>query len=232
MVVPFMARAGYEVHSPYVHAGKTEFKVEGETYRYDPDPIGATYVLKLELKHGFTEFWASEAEVERETRGDERADELKWKNIFQLTPRGRYWADFGVLAEGKFPTESHSPNEVEVGPLAVKTVGRTTIAVNLLLKREIGADASGGTKFDYAARIVYHLSPFFEPALEAYGSPGELGDFLPRREQRHQFGPGFYGEIPVGREAGKIKYSAAALRSLTDAGSARWTYVLKVEYEF
>jgi hypothetical protein len=226
------AQARYSVDSPYVEPGKTEGAAEVKAYRDNPhDNEGATE-YKLKIEHGFTSFWGSELEYEHEKSDHERENVIKWENTFQLTPRGQYWADFGFHLEGEFATKSSHPHELEFGPIIAKSFGRTTATANLYLTREFGPHASSDIEFEYKAQIVYHLIPYFEPALEAYGSPGDADAFLPGNEQRHQIGPGFYGEVVTGPDGGKIEYSGAVLRGLTGGGSPDWTFVGTLEYKF
>jgi hypothetical protein len=229
------AHAGYQIYSPHVEFGETEFEARGYYNRDDSPLVDGTGAFKFSVGHSFTRFWASEfylAEFEREPSGNTHLEAVEWENRFQLTPRGKYWADFGLLVEGEFATEGGHPNEFKIGPLIEKSFGRTVVTANLFLEREFGSHADDETEFGYAARIRYRLNRHFEPAIEAYGSPGDLGSFLPKGRQRHQIGPGFYGEMFVGKGDKKIKYSAAALYGITDAGSPNWTFVVRLEYEF
>ncbi|HET7569863.1 MAG TPA: hypothetical protein VFK96_04670 [Gammaproteobacteria bacterium] len=234
-LVPQAAYAGYNIYSPHVELGETEVEARGYFNQDNLPGVDGTGAFKFAIGHSFTSFWASElylGEFEREASGNTHLESVEWENRFQLTPQGKYWADFGLLAEFEFATEGGHPNELKIGPLIEKSFGRTVATVNLYLERKVGAYADSGTEFGYAARVRYRLNPYFEPAIEAYGSPGEFGDFLPKGEQRHQIGPGFYGQAYVGSGGQKIKYSAAALYGITDVGSPNWTFVVRMEYEF
>lgn len=234
-VLPRSALAGYQIYSPHVELGEIEVEARGFYNQDDNAAVDGTGELKLSAGYGFTHFWASElyfAKFKREANGNTRLKAVEWENRFQLTPQGKYWADLGLLVETEFATESGHPHEFKVGPLVEKSFGRTVATVNLFVEREFGPHAGSETEFGYAARLRYRLNPYFEPAIEAYGSPGDIGEFAPKGEQRHQIGPAFYGQAYFGRGSRKFKYSAAALYGITDAGSPNWTFVVRFEYEF
>lgn len=228
--------AGYQIYSPYVEFGENE--IEARSYvNQDGNPaIDGTGALKISIGRGMTQFWATEfyfAKLERDASGNTHPDAIEWENRFQLTPQGKYWADFGLLVETEVPAQASHPYEFKVGPLIAKSFGRTVATVNLFFEREFGPHADSETEFSYAANLRYRLNPHFEPAIEVYGSPGDIGEFEPKAEQRHQIGPGFYGEFRLADNSpSKIKYSAAALHGITGTGSPDWTFVLRLEYEF
>lgn len=233
---PRAATAGeYKVYSPHVEQGETEIESRSSYNIDDSDKVDGSRAYKLAVGHAFTNFWASEVYgvfKHGGGGGDTKLEAVEWENIFQLTPQGKYWADFGVRAEGEFPTRDGNPYEFQIGPLVEKAFGRTVATVNLYVERQFGSNAVHDTEFGYSARLRYRLNSFFEPALEAYGSPGYIENFAPSNKQRHQIGPGFYGQAHLGNGGQKIKYSAAALRGITDAGSPDWTLVTRFEYEF
>lgn len=228
------AAAEYKVYSPHVEQGETEIEARSYYNIDDNSQVDGARAYKLSVGHAFTNFWASEvyANFGRPGDGSTQLEAVEWENIFQLTPQGKYWADFGLRAEGEFPTQNGNPYELKIGPLIEKAFGRTVATVNLFAERQFGSNASNDTEFGYAARVRYRLNSFFEPALEAYGSPGFIEDIAPGDEQRHQIGPGFYGEKHLGMSGQAIKYSAAALRGITNAGSPDWTLIARFEYEF
>lgn len=235
LAMPHVAQAAsYQIYSPYVEYGENEIEARGYINQDDDRAVDGTGKLKLSIGRGLTQFWASElyfAKFEREASGNTHLEAVEWENRFQLTPQGKYWADLGLLVETEFATQAGHSHEFKVGPLMAKSFGRTVATVNLFLEREFGPHAGSDTEFSYAANLRYRLNPHFEPAIEIYGSPGDIGEFAPKGEQRHQIGPGFYGQFRLAGP-GKIKYSAAALHGITSAGSPDWTFVLRLEYEF
>lgn len=232
-LLPSTAQAAeYKIYSPYVVLGENELEARAYYNQDDLNAVDGTGAYKFAFGHAFTDFWATEiyAELEHES-GETEFEAVEWENRFQLTPQGKYWADFGLLAEAEFATESGHPHELKFGPVIEKAFGRTVATVNLFVEREFGPHAEDETELAYAARIRYRLDPRFEPSLEIYGSPGDISGFEPGDEQRHQIGPGFYGQTHLAGSQ-KIKYSAAALYGITDAGSPNWTFVVRLEYEF
>jgi hypothetical protein len=233
VAIPQIAAAKYSIHSPHVERGETAAAIEVKSWYNVPHhgKINGTREYKVSVEHAFTSFWKSELEGKFERKSDDGAGygKVEWSNTFQLTPQGQYWADFGLRAKAEFSTKSGSPYELEFGPLIQKTFGRTVATVNLFAERELGSNASDDTECSYAAQVRYRLSPFFEPAVDAFGSPGNFEGFAPSREQSHQIGPGFYGETRLGD--GKFKYSALVLRGITAPGSPEWTFVAQLEYE-
>lgn len=231
-LAPAAQAAEYKIYSPYVVLGENELEARAYVNQDDNDEVDGSGAYKFAFGHAFTDYWASEiyGEFEHED-GETEFESVEWENRFQLTPQGKYWADFGLLAEAEFATESNHPHELKVGPMIEKSFGTTVATVNLFLEREFGPNSDNETEFGYAARLRWRLDPRFEPSIEIYGSPGDIGEFAPRGEQRHQIGPGFYGQMPLG-DGQKLKYSAAVLRGLTDTGSPNWTAVVRFEYEF
>jgi hypothetical protein len=231
--LPQIAHAGYSIHSPHVELGENALEAQAYYNQDNNAAVDGSGEYKFSFEHGFTTFWVSEIEAKFAYANGSGSElkALEWENKFQLTPQGKYWADFGLLAEAEFSVQGDA-HEFEFGPLIGKSFGRTEVTVNLFLEREFGPDAGAETEFSYRARLRYRLSPHFEPAIEAYGSPGDIGNFEPGDEQRHQLGPAFYGQAPLGGSGQKIEYSAAALAGLTGAGSPDWTFVLRTEYDF
>jgi hypothetical protein len=224
--------ADYKVYSPHVELYESELEYRGfDTLDSNPAKNGVQ-AHRFSISHAFTDFWSTEVYgVFAKAAGDSLdAETIEWENKFQLTPQGKYWADFGLLAEAEFPIEDEEAYEFKIGPLIEKQFGRSVATVNLSVERQFGKHRETGTIFSYAARWRYRLMPMFEPAVELYGEPGAVGSFGPTDLQRHQLGPAAYGKVRFGgRNA--LKYSAAVLRGLT-SGSPDWTFVARLEYEF
>ncbi|MDN5938802.1 MAG: hypothetical protein L0H83_09075, partial [Salinisphaera sp.] len=206
----------YKVYSPTVEYGETEIEARAYVNQDNDEEVDNSGAFKIAYGHAFTDFWMSEvyAEVEHE-ENTTTLEAIEWENLFQLTPRGKYWADFGLLAELELATRSGHPHAFKIGPLIEKSFGRAVATVNLFLEREFGPNRSDETEFSYAARLRWRLDPQFEPAIEIYGAPGAVDDFATSDEQRHQIGPGFYGETNLGG-AQKLQYSSAVLYGITD----------------
>lgn len=232
IALPSAAYAGHKIYSPDVEQGETELEFRGHNNQDNDNAVDGTGEYLFGVGHGFTPFWFSElyAVFEYE-HGDHDIEAVEWENIFQLTQTGKYWADFGLLTELEFSVQG-SAHEFKIGPLIEKSFGRWVATVNLFLAHEFGQSSGDETELEYSARLLYELNEYFEPAIEIYGSPGPIGDFESGDEQKHQIGPAFYGEIPLGNDDGEIEYSGAALAGITDKGSPDWTFVLRTEYAF
>ncbi|MCC6608679.1 MAG: hypothetical protein IT515_03250 [Burkholderiales bacterium] len=225
--------APFKVYSPKVERGVNE--LEYRMYRdFDHrDEIDGSQAHKLSVGRGVTDFWFTEvyASFEKEDGASLKQDAVEWENKFQLTPRGKYWLDLGLLAELEMGTRSGSANEFVLGPLLEKELGPRWLAtVNLLFEREFGANAESGTTFAYAGRLKLRLNQYFDPAIEVYGKPGRIGHFGSFSRQEHWAGPAFYGKVKL-ENAGAFEYSAALLFGTSEAASDRRA-VLRLEYEF
>lgn len=230
-----VAYAGYSVTSPHVKYGET--KIEAKTsYNHDERAaIDGTGAFKVEVGYGFTDYWKSEISIVKLDRAGNGTTDIKgveWENKFQFTSQAESGIDFGLKAEVEYATEDGHASEFKLGPLLQKTVGPVDFNLAVYLKREVGSHAARGTELSYAARVRYRAGSYFAPAIEVYGSPGDVDDFLPAQQQRLQAGPAVYGGIPVGSQGHEIEYSVAALRGLTDIGSPGWVFVLRIEYGF
>ncbi len=230
----FAAAADYKIYSPHVEKGESEIEARGYYNIDNNEELDGSRGYKFLVSHAFTSFWATEVytNFEREDDQNTKLQAVAWENIFQLTPQGKYWADFGLRVEGEFPTQDGNPYELQIGPLIEKAFGRTVVTVNLYVEREFGSNSSNDTEFGYSARVRYRLNPFFEPAVEAYGAPGYIENLAPGHKQRHQIGPGFYGQVNLGNGGQEFEYSAAVLHGITGAGSPNWTFVTRLEYAF
>jgi hypothetical protein len=158
------------------------------------------------------------------------ADSIELENKFQLAPQGRFWADPGLLAELAIPQQAGNPGEVQLMPILEKQFGLAVMTLNLPFEWQYGPGYAPGTTLRYTARAEYLLSPYFSPAVEAFGEPGEIGRFNAVSEQSHSVGPAFYGQFRWGNR-NKLKYSVAVLFGLTDA-SPDWMLVPRLEFEF
>ena len=175
-------------------------------------------------------FWRTEllGEWEKEPGESIEATEVAWENIFQLTPQGKYWMDFGVIVEYVHSLEDGGDDALELGLLGEKQFSSTVLTANLLAEREFADGA--GTGMEYAARYRWRVSEGFEPGIEFYGEFGDWGDSGSLDEHEHQVGPSMLGKVRM-REHSAIKYEAALLFGLTE-DSPDTTLRLQLEYEF
>ena len=94
-------RSDHVAHSPLVVQGEKAVELRGH-YDFDgDDALDGGQKYKAEFEWAPLARWRTEllAEFEQEPGGDLDTTEIAWENVFQLTEQGRYWADFGLLAE-------------------------------------------------------------------------------------------------------------------------------------
>jgi hypothetical protein len=224
------------VYSPLVEgAGVAEIEYRG-AHSFDSDPAkDGAESQKAALGYGVTDWWFAEAygEWARDPGGTTHFDGTEWESIFQLTEPGEYWANLGLLAEyERVQNRKTDSDEFEIGPLIERDFGPTTTDLNLMLARQLGPHITQrGVGFSYRLETRWRLLPQFQPAIEAFGDMGSIGDFGPVSAQQHLFGPAIAGKFSLGAFPGDIQYDAGYLFGLTPA-SPRGTLKLIVEYEF
>lgn len=223
----------YRVYSPLVTSGESQL---GAVVHYDQDndssAVDGSGELRVSAGHAFTDSW--NATLRLHYKRDNNTSELasaEWSNVLQLTQEGKFWADFGLLAELQLPVHGSKPAVLKAGPLIEKTAGAFTSTLNLFVTREFGSNARHDTGFGYAARVRWNVNPYASPAIEAYGSPGWVDNFAAPSDQRHQVGPALYGSAQLAGNS-KLHYSAAILRGITQSGSPDWTFVGRLQYRF
>ncbi|MGH8161926.1 MAG: hypothetical protein ACRESR_07270, partial [Gammaproteobacteria bacterium] len=186
--LPGSAEADYTVHSPHVTAGKNE--IEWNSFAsWGTNPYsGASQETKFEFGRGMNAFWKSELEfsAKKDAGHSLQPSEFEFENIFQLTPRGKYWVDAGLYTEVEYARGGKY--EITVGPIFSKRFGRFSARLNVFAAHEYGNDADAGISWQYRARIEYHWKPAISPLFEFYGKP--LGRSGAWGRPRNQIGPG------------------------------------------
>ena len=225
--------ADMKIYSPIVERGVTEVELLG--FRdFDKHPALDKYQeYKLSVGHGFTDWLALEVggEIEKEkSEGKLELEAYELEALFQFTPQGKYWMDFGLLAEYERAAEGGHPDQYKLAPLLEKEFGQFTATVNLAFARESGVNKAPGTQFSYAARLKYHLESGLQPAIELFGDPGRIGHLPSHSEQSHWIGPALYGKWKTAPGQALV-WSVAALFGTTDAASDT-RVVVRLEYEF
>lgn len=140
--------------------------------------------------------------------------ELKW----QLTEQGEYAADWGMLFEYEQGIEQDI-NEVTVGVLAEKELGRWSSTANLFLISEWGDAIESEFETALGLQARYRYSRLFEPAVEFYLGQDTVG-----------FGPVVIGRANIGMRR-SLSWEIGALAGLSDK-SPNSTFRLLLEYEF
>jgi len=218
-----------KVYSPFVEEGELEI-VYYLDYAFDGDPAKDNAAKhQFELEYGVTDRWKSAlyGVFTRNPGQSFRYSGLKWENTYQLFDKGARWLDAGLYLEYSIPEgSSNGPDALEFKLLLEKSVEKITHTANLILEKELGANATSGTAVGYAWRSKMTWLEHASPAIELYGSLGEVGDTTTLSQQSHQLGPVFYGELP-----GELKYEIGYLFGLT-SGSYDGMLKLILEYEF
>lgn len=218
-----------KVYSPIVESGEVELEYSLDQ-SFDSDPaIDGSARHQFELEYGVTDRWQTAIYGDfRKRPGQSFAYQgLKWENIFQLFEQGERWLDAGLYAEYIIPESSlNKPDVIEFKMLLEKESGKVVNTANLTLKKELGANATKNTTAGYAWRSKWRWMKQAEPAIEIYGSLGELGGFNPVAQQSHQAGPVLHGKL-----SGGIGYEIGYLFGLT-SGSDDGVLKLILGYEF
>lgn len=222
LVTPDSAYAGPadKVYQPTVVVSETELELRGG-YIKDRGPADTAQAYVLDLGHGVTPWWFSEAvlEMEKEPHGDFEVEELEWENIFQLSEPGEYFLDYGLFAELKVPLESGLPYAIEVGPMFQKELGRLVNNLNVLAERQFGASAASETEVGYRLQSRYRTSGWLDLGAQAFGEV-----------DAHLLGPALFGHARMG-ERQKLKWDAAVLAGLTQ-DAEDWRFRWQLEFEF
>lgn len=202
------------VNSPYVKKDelKLEWKGAFDTDDESQSQDGAQG-YDLNTSYGFTDFWASELELEANKSGrsgeDLRTTSLEWKNKFQFTSV-KDWIGSGVRI-GYRRSLVGTPDRLQAKLLFQKDIGLTAHTANFILTKEIGDDAAklqGG----FALSSRFKWQPWLEPGFEWYGDVGELSNRKKFDDQSHSAGPVFYGQITP-----ELKYDLGYLFGVSDA---------------
>jgi hypothetical protein len=226
---PTDARADHVVYSPLVEEGELAVELRGHYDFDDSRELDGGQAYKAEFEWAPMSRWLTELLVKYERPPGARleATEVASENIFQLTEQGRYWADFGLLAEFAYSLENGEANALELALLGQKDFNRNEVRVNLVFEQplESGADLELGYRWQYR----YRLEERFEPGIEMYGSLGDWGAFGSFDDHEQQLGPAMFGKFRT--TGGAFKYELGLLFGLTSATPGTTVRFL-VEYEF
>ena len=229
LVHPTESRASHVVYSPLVEEGEIAVELRGHYDFDDSKSIDGGQAYKAEVEWAPTAWWLTELLVKYERAPGESLDatEIASENIFQLTDQGRYWMDFGLLAEFVYSLEDGGANALEFGLLGQKDFGQNEVRVNLVFEQalESGADL----EMEYRWQYRYRLDERFEPGIEMYGGLGEWGEFGSFDDHEQQLGPAMFGKFRTA--TGAIKYELGLLFGLTNE-TPDTTLRFLLEYEF
>lgn len=192
-------------------------------------------VYSLDLGTGPTQWWhvGVELDLEREAGpGSETSLQgVTLENQIRLTRPGENWADVALYSEFTRSAEREVPDDVLIGALFLKDIGRTTHTLNLFFDKAFSSDDDySGVRFSYAAQSRWNLYRQFAPAIEAFGRAGRIDrpDSFPSGQLIA--GPAVVGAFLLG-PVGKLRYEAGYLFGLTGAspsGTIRWKMEMEI----
>jgi high-affinity iron transporter len=223
------AHAAHVVYSPLVEQGERAIEWRGHYILDGNDATDGEQQAELEFEWSPMARWRTELLVAAERASGDGLETtgIASENVFQLTEQGRYWADFGLLAEYAHSLEHGGSDAVELGLLAQKDAGRHETRLNLTFERPL--TGSGDTRMGYAWQYRYRLRESFEPGIEMYGGLGEVGNIGALDNHEQQIGPAFAGKLRTTK--GALKYEAGLLFGLNDQTPDATARFL-LEYEF
>ncbi len=232
VMMPNSAHATKKVYSPLVEKGELEIEARGQ---YDIDERAGkdnNQKHKYAVGYGVTERWFTEVYGEWErVKNDSDEDlnfkftALSWENRLQLTDQGQFPVDVGLYLEYEASFENKHPDNLEAKLLLEKSLPHFTHTLNLSLEQNVGRHPTEDLVGGLAWSSKYRLREWFMPGVEWHSNFGEIGQTVAFNDQRHQYGPAFYGKI------GQVKYDVGYLLGASDAapkGEIKWI----VEYEF
>jgi hypothetical protein len=234
------ARAEFKVFYPTVDYREIEFEHNGDT-TFDRAKSGKSnnqsYTYEVEL--GATPFWKLGLEAETAAPSGEnfRYEATTIENLFQLTPQGKYWADFGFFAEYSHAATRADADAITFGPIVQKELpdlfGQDTLhTLNLFFAKEVGRHRTDVTPLFLAWQSRLRLHPQFEPGIEFYSDIDDIAAPGKFAQQQHRIGPMFAGVYPLYR-FGKIEYEVGYLFGLTRAtekGAVRWRFEYEIPF--
>jgi len=218
-----------KVYSPIVEEGEVEVEYYLD-YAIDSDVAKNTNARhQVEFELGVTDRWKTAVYGDFRKRPGQTVtyQGLKWENIYQLFEQGERWLDVALYVEYIAPQSSlNKPDAVEFKVLLEKQLGKVVYTTNLVFKQEIGSNANSNASVGYSWRSKWRKSRIWEPAIELYGSLGDLNNSKSLVNQSHQIGPVFLGKLPSG-----FKYEIGYLFGLTPA-SDQGALKVVIGYEF
>jgi hypothetical protein len=214
----------YNIYSPYVTEGQSEVEFRMAQDRDSSVLVDGARGYTLSFAHAFTSWWQPEVYVGKYERDPRLANQLtgyEFENIFQLTPQGEYFADFGFLASYEYQSHLSSANAFEYGPLIEMHTGRIRQRLNIIYEKEVGRlREDNGVEYRGAYNVSFLWVPTFAPGIDLFARP---------QSDVYQAGPSVSGEWHIG--SSELEYDAGVVFKLGDKGPDT-TLVMRLEYEF
>lgn len=209
-----------KVYHPYVDALETELEYRLLAQDERPGKRNLAQVQQLSLGRSIgSRFFAEVYLVAAENRvnGYELEaweTEVKW----QLTEQGEYAVDWGLLLEYEDDLRGDG-NELALGLLAEKELGRYSATANFFLVNEWGEDVVDETETTLALQIRRRYNPAFEPGVEFYAGQDYRG-----------LGPVLQGSVRAGIRK-SLHWEFGTIFGLDDISPDN-TWRVLLEYEF
>lgn len=209
-----------KIYHPYVEP--LERELEWRLVWQDEQPGRADREQRQSLAFGraFGERWFGEAYLvgAGSARESLAVEAVELEAIRQLTEQGEYWADLGLLLEleKEFGEDIW---EAGAGLLVEKELGLWSLATNLVIAQEWGADIDDELESRLALQARYRYARHFEPALEFHAG-----------EDTRALGPALMGDIRLGMRRG-LHWELGLLFGV-DGDSPDHSLRVGVEYSF
>ena len=234
---PRPAWADLHVRMPTVEYREFEFEHNGLfTFDQKGSDLNGQQSYTNAIGYGVLPWW--KVELEGELAGGPGV-ERTWaattlENTFQLTEPGQYFLNLGLFLEYSQATGQTDPNSFTFGPIIQKelnnVLGTDSLhTLNVFLSRDVGRGATSATGLQYAWQSRLLLNYHIDPAIEFYGSIGDITHAGHLSSQQHFVGPVLVGAWSFA-PFGKLRYEVGYLFGYTTAtprGAVRWL----LEYE-
>lgn len=237
LLAPHGAQAHHKVYSPHVTKGEFALETRGHVTQDDEDSRDGEQRYVHEVEYSVTDWWhtALYADLKKSPDKTLRYKATVWENIIEFFEPGDLWVDTGLYLEYKWAGDDDDPDVIEAKLLFEKTLSALRNRLNVTFEEELGDKGEESFVLEYAWQTKWKTATPIQAGFEAFGKLGEVRDIKPLRDQRHQIGPMFWGEVELDElgGAGKIELQLGWLFGLTDAtadGTFKW--ILEYELEF
>lgn len=214
----------FVVYSPYVVEGQSEVEMSGFGIRDSRSALDGAGGYNISVAHAVNGWWKPEVYVgqfSRDPGGAMHPSGYEFENTFQLTERGEYWADAGLLASYVKSRLPGVPSRAEFGALLEKWTGHVDQRLNLIVEKPAGVGI-------WALRSAYSVSYKIDLSAGSV-SPG-VEAYLRPNDNAYQIGPVLYGEMRTA-DGNEFEYSIGIVNGI-NVGAPGRTLLLRMGYEF
>jgi len=229
MLISSSAHAVQKIRSPYVTKGKPNIELYG-TYNFDDNNSkDGRMDTVLEIGYGVTDFWKPELEIIFDDRPGQsfKVNAYEIINKFQLTEKGKYFADVGLYTAWEKHTDNKKADKIELHLLFSKDAGKLRHRANILFEQQVGENAKDDLEVGLSWQTVYKYSDDTKFGVEYFADFGEFDKRTNYNDQSHQIGGIVIHEIEDQNLELKFGYLAGISENAPDH-TIRWV----VEYKF